>query len=71
MSAKQALRPGDNPKSLENGLISSDVTFEDVNDKWLSGIADADGKSFNNWIRAGIEFQDNSDASVNNCSMID
>lgn len=71
LSAVQQQRPGDNPRSTENGLITSDITFEDVNNKWLTGAADEDGKSFNNWIRAGSEFQANTDANYNNCSMVD
>lgn len=72
-AAVQQDRPGDNPTSKENGVIKieSEVLFEDVNDTWLSGIRDQDGKSFNNWIRAGIEFDDNTDASINDCSMKD
>lgn len=56
LGAVQQTRPGDHPLGLENGLITSDVTFEDVNNKWLSGVKDEDGKSFNNWIRAGSDF---------------
>lgn len=56
-ATEQQIRPGDAPKSQENGLISSDVLFENVNDPWLSGIKDEDGESFNNWIRAGSDFQ--------------
>ncbi len=54
--AVQQIRPGDNRISQENGLITSSVAFDDINNAWLSGIADADGESFNNWIRAGSEF---------------
>lgn len=71
LSAEQQKRPGDNPRSNENGLIMSDVTFEDVNNKWLSGVADEEGKSFNNWIRAGSEFDAATDPNYNDCSMID
>ncbi|MBK7763416.1 MAG: T9SS type A sorting domain-containing protein [Bacteroidetes bacterium] len=55
--ATQQIRPGDNPKSMENGLITSSVIFDDINNPWLSGVADEDGESFNNWIRAGVDFQ--------------
>ena len=72
-AAQQQTRPGDNPTSEDNGLIEieTEVIFEDINDTWLSGIRDQDGKSFNNWIRAGIEFSDNTDGSINECSMKD
>lgn len=69
--ANQVVRPGDSYLSGENGLIESSVFFDDVNIPWLSGIKDEDGKSFNNWIRSGIEYTTNTDESVNKCSMID
>lgn len=56
LGIKQQKRPGDNPNSLDNGLITSRVTYEDVNNKWFSGVSDEDGKSFDNWIRAGSDF---------------
>ncbi|MEZ5045498.1 MAG: hypothetical protein R2831_00755 [Chitinophagaceae bacterium] len=73
LNAKQQDRPGDNPTSLDNGVIriENSVQFEDVNDAWLSGVRDQDGKSFNNWIRAGIEYSALTDPQYNNCSMID
>ncbi|MBP6623999.1 MAG: hypothetical protein KA198_02430 [Chitinophagaceae bacterium] len=70
-SATQQVRPGDKPSVDLNGLISSSIIFDDVNAPWYSGIADQDGKSFNNWIRSGIEFTANTDNRVNDCSMID
>lgn len=71
LNAKYMRRPGDDPKTRDNGLIMSDVTFEDVNNKWLSGIPDEDGKSFWNWIRAGSEFQDLKDELYRQCPMND
>ncbi len=71
-AAEQQIRPGDNDSSSKtNGLITSSVIFEDVNNNWLSGVKDVDGKSFNNWIRSGIEYTANTDDGVNQCSMID
>ena len=71
-AAVQQIRPGDNPKSKENGLITSDVLFDDVNNPWLSGIADEDGKAFNNWIRAGSEFSGALEGSkLANCKISD
>lgn len=71
LGAKQQARPGDNPISLENGLISSDITFEDVNNKWLSGVADEDGKSYDNWIRAGSEFSSEFIDADKKCNIVD
>ncbi|HMN33173.1 MAG TPA: hypothetical protein PKA54_07350 [Chitinophagaceae bacterium] len=71
VNLKQAIRPGDNPTSLDNGLITSDVVFEDINNKWLTGVADEDGKSYQNWIRAGSEFSNEFMDNDNKCSTID
>lgn len=68
--AVQQIRPGDNPKSTENGLISSSVIFDNVNNPWLSGVPDEDGESFNNWIRAGVDFQGRI-ASQTTCTLND
>ena len=64
----QASNPGDDPDNIENnGLISGTIEFENVNDRWLSGVADRDDESefFSlwgfNWIRAGsFENENNS-----------
>ena len=53
VNMEQVLRPGDDDSTGENALITSDITFADVSLPWLSGVADAEGQSFNNWIRAG------------------
>lgn len=71
LGAVQQSRPGDHPTSLDNGLITSDVTFEDVNNKWLSGVPDEDGKSYNNWIRSGSEFQSEYIDDDKKCSIVD
>ena len=68
---QQQKRPGDNPKIPENGLISSSITFGDKSNTWLTGIQDGEGKSFFNWIRAGVEGGDASDASNNDCNTVD
>jgi hypothetical protein len=56
----QTANPGTNPDNIENnGFISGTIEFEDINDRWLSGVADRDDDSefFSlwgfNWIRAG------------------
>lgn len=53
LNMKQVLRPGDNDSLGNNGFITSTISFADINLPWLSGIADVDGNSLNNWIRAG------------------
>jgi len=56
---KQVSSPGEDPTNImSNGLISSSIEFENVNDRWLSGLADRDddGSSWGwglNWIRSG------------------
>jgi hypothetical protein len=56
----QTESPGSNPNNNpDNGLISGTIQFDDINDRWLSGVADRDDDSefFSlwgfNWIRAG------------------
>jgi len=56
----QTENPGTDPNNIpNNGLISGTIEFEDINDRWLSGVADReDDLSFFsiwgfNWIRAG------------------
>ena len=70
LKVKQVSSPGQDPNNiLNNGLISSSIEFENVNDRWLTGLADRDddGSSFGwglNWIRAGS--YTNEDANVFN-----
>ena len=53
----QAKNPGDDPTNIpNNGLISGTIEFANINDRWLSGVADFDQVPFFwglNWIRAG------------------
>ena len=59
IKVKQASNPGDDPANImDNGFISSSIEFENVNDRWLTGLADRDddGSSWGwglNWIRSG------------------
>jgi len=59
IKVKQVNNPGEDPTNiLSNGLISSSIEFENVNDRWLTGLADRDdeGSSWGwglNWIRSG------------------
>lgn len=70
-AVQQQIRPGDRAKFPDNGLISSEVVYAEMSKSWLGGVPDQDGKSFFNWIRAGVEAFSSTDESVNNCSMID
>ena len=63
---EQAQNPGADPTNIDNnGLISGTIEFDDMNDRWLSGIADRDDESqfFSiwgfNWIRSGTYTNDN------------
>jgi hypothetical protein len=60
VKVSQTQNPGADPANIENnGLISGTIEFENINDRWLSGVADRDdeGGFFNlwgfNWIRSG------------------
>ena len=62
----QTNNPGADPNNIENnGLISGTIEFDNMNDRWLSGIADRDDESefFSvwgfNWIRSGSFENDN------------
>ena len=63
---EQAQNPGADPTNIDNnGLISGTIDFDDMNDRWLSGIADRDDESpfFSvwgfNWIRSGSYTNEN------------
>ena len=60
IKVKQASEPGSDPANIDNnGLLSSEIEFENINDRWLSGVPDRDDESafFSvwglNWIRSG------------------
>jgi hypothetical protein len=59
VKVKQANNPGADPTNIEaNGFISGTIEFENVNDRWLSGLADVDDNDNGflwglNWIRSG------------------
>ena len=43
IKVKQVSNPGDDPANImSNGLITSSIEFENVNDRWLTGLADRD-----------------------------
>jgi len=54
-----ANNPGTDPLSIDNnGFISGTIEFENINDRWLSGVADRDDEGSYwgwglNWIRSG------------------
>ena len=60
LKVKQIENPGSDPNNISNnGLISGTISFQNPNDRWLSGVADRDDDSefFSlwgfNWIRSG------------------
>ena len=66
---QQGINPGEDPLLISNnGLISSSMEFENINDRWLSGVPDRDDENGFfwglNWIRAGTyENSDNGQLS--------
>ena len=70
-SVVQKVRPGDDSVDVKNGYISSNVIFADVNNQWLTGVADEEKASWNNWIRAGEDFSVTSSEQFNNCNFDD
>jgi len=59
----QAKNPGD-PEALNNGYITSSMTFADSSMIWLYGVPDIDNPGPLNWIRSGV--LDDSDVPDNN-----
>jgi hypothetical protein len=66
VKVKQSLNPGSDPANIDNnGLISSSIEYENINDRWLSGVPDRDDESGFlsfwglNWIRSGNYTDDN------------
>ena len=60
VKVKQSLNPGADPANVDNnGLVSSSIEYEDINDRWLSGVPDRDDEGGFlkfwglNWIRSG------------------
>ncbi len=53
-----------NPYAYQNGCITSSITWQNPNEKWLDFIPDVDGCDFPNWIRSGTT----SDINNSNCN---
>jgi len=51
VSVAQVTVPGFD--SITNGYITSDVTFANTANPWLTGVRDGDSRSLQNWIRSG------------------
>jgi hypothetical protein len=66
IKVQQGVNPAEDPTVIaDNGLISSAIEFENINDRWLTGVPDYDDENGYiwglNWIRAGsFENDDNS-----------
>lgn len=68
VTVNQPRNPGDT-LSVNNGLITSYVTYEDVNERWVSGVEDSDlPASPSNWIRAG-SYQDQDNVNYNDWNL--
>jgi len=72
---KQVQNPGFDPNvNDKNGFISGSIEFEDINDRWLTGLADRDDENGFiwglNWIRAGSYTNDN-DAQISDYNQTD
>lgn len=65
ISAQQVLRPSENQEGGNNGLLNSDIFFEDPSNPWLAGVNDGETSSFNNWIRSGKNRADADDTLCN------
>ena len=66
VKVKQSLNPGADPANIDNnGLVSSSIEYENINDRWLSGVPDRDDEGGFlkfwglNWIRSGTYTDDN------------
>ena len=66
IKVKQSLNPGSDPNNIDdNGLVSSSIEYENINDRWLSGVPDRDDEGGFlkfwglNWIRSGTYTDDN------------
>ncbi len=44
-----------------NGVIGSQIIYDDYNKQWLSGVGNQDGNIYQNWIRSGKNAEDNLD----------
>ncbi|MAU36911.1 MAG: hypothetical protein CMD14_06015 [Flavobacteriales bacterium] len=67
IKVSQSANPGTDPENIDNnGFISGTIEFDNINDRWLSGVADRDDESefFSlwgfNWIRAGSNVETSS-----------
>ncbi|MFT5876583.1 MAG: hypothetical protein ACI8SA_000427, partial [Dokdonia sp.] len=47
---------------FNNGFIGGNIVYDDFNSQWLSGVSNADGLSPQNWIRSGVNAEENQEA---------
>ncbi len=66
VKVKQSLNPGADPANIDNnGLVSASIEYDNINDRWLSGVPDRDDEGGFlkfwglNWIRSGTYTDDN------------
>jgi len=53
ISFEQQIEPATLKNVVTPGLLSATITFEDEGQRWLTGVPDLDGFTFQNWIRCG------------------
>lgn len=46
---------------FNNGFIGANVVYEDFNSQWLSGVMNTDGTNYQNWIRSGLNSEEDAD----------
>jgi hypothetical protein len=57
VSITQVYNPGNPGPDKTNGFIDGTMSFADPTKRWLTGLADLDGFSNQNWIRSGTQNQ--------------
>jgi hypothetical protein len=71
VNINQVARPGD-ADAVNNGLITSDITFADPNLIWMAGVPDVDQQTSPlNWIRSGTLEQPKNQPIATNCNYAD
>ena len=57
--------------AVNNGYLESSLTFDDPSKQWLTGLADVEGPSDDNWIRSGAGTFTTPDNIYNDASAVD
>ncbi|NCX95827.1 MAG: hypothetical protein EBX41_05345, partial [Chitinophagia bacterium] len=59
------VQPAGNNQKVNNGYITSSVTFANKSQPWLSGLTDVADSNFANWIRTGVNDKFGTDGPCN------